>query len=163
MNRTVNRLLPITIFASLFGGSLKCMESLPLDITRYITDFIMETTLGYNFLPFKQIEVGSTVFSLAFSPNGETVITGLNDAIVRLWDVETGKQLHILQGHTGGIYSVAYSPDGKTVITGSEDKTARLWDRETGQQLHILLGHTSGIASVAYSPDGKTVITGSED
>ncbi|MBA2307540.1 WD40 repeat domain-containing protein, partial [Candidatus Dependentiae bacterium] len=99
----------------------------------------------------------------AFSPDGTTVLTGSFDNTARLWDVKTGQQLHILQGHTEIVNSVAFNPDGTTVLTGSWDNTAILWDVKTGQQLQAFIGHTDLIYSAAYSPDGKTVLTGSND
>ncbi len=163
MNTVSKKLVSITVLATIFGGSLKCMESLPLDIARQITSLIMGTTLGYDFSVLKTIPTISNISSLAFSPDGKTVIAGSIDKTARLWDIKTGQQLHILRGHTDCIISVAYSPDGKTIITGSHDNTARLWDVTTGEQLHILQGHTQDIFSVAFSPDGKNVITGSLD
>ncbi|MBA2306875.1 WD40 repeat domain-containing protein, partial [Candidatus Dependentiae bacterium] len=99
----------------------------------------------------------------AYSPDGTTVLTASGDCTARLWDVNTGQQLHILQGHTYAVSSVACSPDGKILITCSNDNTTRLWDVITGQQLHILGEHTQAVTSVAYSPDGKTILTGFND
>ena len=72
------------------------------------------------------------VISVAFSPNGNTVVTASeSNSIIRLWDVKTGEHIYALSGHTEPVYSVAFSPDGKTIVSGSVDKTLRLWDVET--------------------------------
>ena len=49
------------------------------------------------------------------------------DATIRLWDIGTGEQLEILEGHTYSITSVAVSPDGSTIASGSFDGTVLLW------------------------------------
>jgi len=103
------------------------------------------------------------VRSVAFSPDGKTVITGSSDNTARLWNVATGQALGQPLRHQGEVQVVAFSPDGKTVITGSSDNTARLWDAATGQALGQPLMHRGEVKAVAFSPDGKTVITGSRD
>ena len=103
------------------------------------------------------------VTSVAFSPDGQTVLTGSYDYTARLWRVSDGLQLRSLQGHTHAVMSVAFSPDGQTVLTGSMDTTARLWRVSDGQELRCLRRHKGTVTSVAFSPDGQTVLTGSVD
>ncbi|MCI0535632.1 MAG: protein kinase, partial [Verrucomicrobiales bacterium] len=100
------------------------------------------------------------VQSVAFSPDGQRIVTGSRDQTARVWEASTGKLLRILQGHTGEIRSVAISPDGQRIVTGSWDKTAKVWDAATGQELFSLVGHSDGIMSVAFSPDGRRIATG---
>ena len=88
-------------------------------------------------------DIQSYITSVAFSPDGKTVLTGSYDNTACLWNATTGERLQVLTGHTDCIYSVAFSPDGKTVLTGSCDNTACLWNATTGEQLHVLKGHTS--------------------
>ncbi|KAF5343412.1 hypothetical protein D9757_015390 [Collybiopsis confluens] len=109
------------------------------------------------------IHVGSTVESVAVSPNGQQVVSGSYDQTVRIWNVQTGQQIgDPLHGHTGWVSSVAFSPDGQQVVSGSHDQTVRIWNVQTGQQIgDPLHGHTNLVTSVAFSPDGQQVVSGS--
>lgn len=49
------------------------------------------------------------------------------DNTVRLWDVETGRELARCEGHTANVHCIAVSPDGRHALSGSADKTIRLW------------------------------------
>ena len=90
-----------------------------------------------------------SVYSAAFSPDGERVVTTSYDRTARLWDAKTGAALAVLQGHTGSVHSAAFSPDGERVVTASDDKTARLWDAKTGAELAVLEGHTGSVNSLS--------------
>ncbi|SIO28820.1 RNA polymerase sigma factor, sigma-70 family [Singulisphaera sp. GP187] len=106
-------------------------------------------------------EVPGEVHSLAFTPDGRQALSGGTGGIVQLWDLETGKEIRRLSGHTGTIYELAISPDGRRALTASRDKTARLWDLASGREIHVLKGHTNWVRSVAFSPDGRRALTGS--
>jgi WD40 repeat protein len=111
--------------------------------------------------------VGHTdgVESVAYSPDGQHIISGSYDNTIRIWDAETGAPVgDPLVGHTYGVRSVAYSPDGQHIISGSGHGTIRIWNAETGAPVgKPLVGHISGVRSVAHSPDGKNIISGSSD
>jgi hypothetical protein len=68
------------------------------------------------------------VWSAAFSPNGQQILSGGGDSVVRIWDVNSGAEVRQLPGHADAVYSAAFSPDGKTIVSGSDDRTARIWD-----------------------------------
>ncbi len=64
----------------------------------------------------------------AFSPDSKLVATASEDKTARIWDVQTGKQMYCLEGHTGKVTGVDFSPCGRFVVTSSEDRTVRTWD-----------------------------------
>jgi WD40 repeat protein len=66
------------------------------------------------------------VYSVAFSPDGQTALSGSWDNTLILWEVATGEALRTFEGHTGVVYSVAFSPDGQTALSGSSS-TLILW------------------------------------
>ena len=102
------------------------------------------------------------VNSVAFSPDGQYVVSGSSDKTVRLWSVESGELLQTMEGHTSGVRSVAFSPDSQSVVSGSWDKTVRLWSVESGELLQTMKGHTRPVNSVAFSPDGQSVLSKDE-
>ena len=99
--------------------------------------------------------------SVAFAPDGRLLASGSPDKTIRLWDVQTGRLVRTLAGHTDSVFSVAFAPDGRWLASGSTDTTVRLWDVPTGRLVCTLEGHTSWVWSVAFAPDGYLLASGS--
>src|SRR5262249_47307010 len=73
---------------------------------------------------------------LAVSKDGKKALTASMDYSVRLWDVDTGKEVRKFDGHTSWAWSVAFSPDEKHVLSsGSLDRTLRLWNVADGKEV----------------------------
>src|SRR5205814_1158157 len=69
-----------------------------------------------------------SVKAVTFSPDGQRLLSGSDDKSMRLWDVESGKQ--VSQFQTPGmttVSGVAFSRDGKKAVSGSYDSIVRLW------------------------------------
>jgi WD40 repeat protein len=109
----------------------------------------------------------SSITSVALSADGRLALTGSNDKTARVWDVATGRQLHMLENDRrnseGWVNAVAFSPDGRWAATGSGDNLVRLWDVATGALRDKMEGHTNSVVSVAFSADGQRLLSGSMD
>ena len=70
-----------------------------------------------------------------FSPDGKLLATGSWDNTVKLWDVDKGKELKTLIGHSKGVEYLAFSSDGSRLVTGALDRTLIVWDVESGREI----------------------------
>src|SRR3954454_5134962 len=113
------------------------------------------------------------VWSIDISPDGRRALSGSQDRSVRLWDLESGRELLRLLGHSQTVYGVAFSPDGRHAASGSDDRSIRLWDLVRGEEVKRLIGHGvngeggdkpyEGVREVAFSPDGFLIASAGMD
>ena len=102
------------------------------------------------------------VYSVAISPNGQTIASGSYDKTIKIWNVQTG-EVNTLIGHGNAISSLAISSNGKLLVSGSWDRKIKLWNLETRELLRTFTGHSDDVESVAISPDNQTIVSGSYD
>lgn len=81
---------------------------------------------------------------------------------VRLWDVETGSVLAVLE-HPDEVWSVAFNPDGTLLATGGEDTIVRLWEVESEAVIASYEGHRQRVRVLAFSGAGDLLASGSDD
>jgi len=103
------------------------------------------------------------VNSIAFSPDGQLLVSGGADGVVRLWNIQSDEIVGEYS-QNGEIWSVTFSPDGTRIAAAGEEMTITLWDVETGEMVFDPLeGHTDYVYSVVFSPDGSLLASGGAD
>lgn len=98
--------------------------------------------------------------------DGNYAVSGSEDKTLRVWDIQSGQCLRVLEGHKSDVDFINITSDGLLVISASiynEDHSLRVWNRESGECLHILEGHTKKIETVRQTPDGYRAVSGSWD
>jgi WD40 repeat protein len=109
----------------------------------------------------RTLEVHGARPGLALSRDGKLFLTGhLNDKVVRLGEVESGKEVRTFEGHTAGLHAVALSADGTLAASASADGTLRVWDVKTGKELRRLAGFPDAVRSLAFAPEGVRLLSG---
>jgi WD40 repeat protein/serine/threonine protein kinase len=97
---------------------------------------------------------------LALHPDGRQLFTGGADKAIKVWDLETGKMIRSLSGHSGAILSLAQDRDGKRLYSGSADRTIKAWDLQTGETILTMQGGGGDVGCLALSADGKRLFSG---
>jgi COMPASS component SWD3 len=99
------------------------------------------------------------VYSLAFSPKGNMLVSGSYDEAVFLWDVRAGRVMRKLPAHSDPVRGVDFLRDGTMVCSCSSDGLIRVWDAGTGQCLKTLVDEDRRqVTSVRFTPNGKYLV-----
>ena len=110
--------------------------------------------------PISALSHPDAVVSVALSPDGSRIVSGLWDGSIEVWDVETGASVRRLTGHRSWVTSVVVSPDSKHIISSSDDATIAVWKLELGKRIRRIGRHKHSVMSLALSRDGKLVSLG---
>ena len=144
------------------SGSVDCVALSP-DGTRAVSSGTDQTIRVWDVLTGNQLHQWNhnAAHSLAFLPDGKTVLGGSTSGAVFLFDIESGEETRELMGDDDfkedWAKSVAVSPDGRLGLSGGGDMIIRLWNLQTGEKVREFKGHEQEIETVAFSPDGALV------
>jgi len=104
-----------------------------------------------------------SVQACAVTADGRRVVSASSDHTLKVWDLDSGRELATLQGHAFFVTACAVTPDGARVVSASYDHTLKVWDLERGRELATLQGHADIVTACAVTPDGRRVVSASFD
>ncbi|KAJ4707789.1 Transcription initiation factor TFIID subunit 5 [Melia azedarach] len=103
------------------------------------------------------------VYSAAFSPLGDFILSSSADTTIRLWSTKLNANLVCYKGHNYPVWDVQFSPVGHYFASSSHDRTARIWSMDRIQPLRIMAGHLSDVDCVQWHANCNYIATGSSD
>ena len=155
--------LPKNAIARYGQGRLKDIKYFPdnslLAVSSSIGIWLYDTDSGNVLTLLKGHTKNASV--LAFSPDGDLLACGGNDATIRLWDTTTFQPIRTLKTN-GFVAAMAFSPNEKTLATGSS-KSIQMWSVRTWQPIFNTSQSNSTLADLVFSPDGTSLASASID
>ena len=160
------------------AATARALALLPTERPVHSVSFSLDGTLAAGLdngqVELWEVETGERIGTLrhvdwgrvavVFSPDGTRLASGARDQVIKVWDVETRREVGAWEVAQHSDFSwdisVAFSPDGSRLVSGFQDGTVRLWDVGTQTEVATFEGHTDRVASVAFSPDGGLLASG---
>ncbi|MFA4911433.1 MAG: caspase family protein [Desulfobacteria bacterium] len=141
-----------------FGGNISAVNSVKFSSDgRYV--FSAGNTLSlWDTSSGREIRTFAGNFPVAVSPDGMHVATVLNNKIIKLWSVFTGKETMTFTGHSGRIIDIVFSFDGKFLTSGDDDvgkRNIKLWNINSGKEIKSESWTWSELVSGGISPGGE--------
>ena len=110
-----------------------------------------------------------SVFTLAYSPDFQLLLSAGRDAHLKSWDVNSAySSFHDIVAHMYAINHIEYSPDGKHFVTCSMDKSIKVWDSHTFKLLKVIdkarhAGHGTSVNKLLWSDHDNLLLSASDD
>jgi len=110
----------------------------------------------------------NSVFSLAYSADGQRLFSGSRDAHLKVWLADTGKILSTQPAHLYTINDIILHPSGDYALTASRDRTIKIWDTDTVQLLKVLDtardgGHINSVNCLCWIPLTHSFVSAGDD
>lgn len=116
-----------------------------------------------HFVKNIELQKGSWITDLEFSPDSKNLGIGLSNGMISLWSMEDNAFLQTILCGDYSVLDIAFSVDGQYLAEGSNTNTVNLWQTIDGKLFRSLNNSPSSVQSLAFSPDGKNLAGGSID
>jgi sugar lactone lactonase YvrE len=106
--------------------------------------------------------------SVAFSPDGTTLISTSFDEKINVYDLQTGKPFGFFNGHYRPTNDAVFLSDGEIVVSAGGGRAKKrnmvmVWNLKSGDEFIEMEGHRAPVTSVAVTPDEKVIVSAGKD
>jgi len=114
------------------------------------------------------IEHEKAANSVAFSPDGGTLISTSFDEKINVYDLRSGKPLGYFNGHYRPTNDAVFLSDGEVVVSAGGGRAKKrnmvmVWNLKTGDEFIEMEGHRAPVTSVAVTPDETVIVSAGKD
>jgi len=119
-----------------------------------------------------RVDENIEILDISYTPDNKLWVTSDEGGIIRLWDPQTGNEIHSWEGHAGGINKVEFSVDGNKLFTVGQDRIAKVWDvhipkntKGEDAENELILGerlslvHENDVNAIDYNPHHNLIGT----
>lgn len=103
------------------------------------------------------------VFAIDLSDDDQYIVSGGEDNLVKLWDMNSYSHIRDFTGHTGDVKCVKFTPSGYRILSGDTGDDVIVWNRESGALITTLQEHWADINDIDVSGDETFAVTGAND
>ncbi len=128
------------------------------------------------------------IAALAFSPDGTAMVAGGDEYFLRIWEVQSGRDRHLLSWYSAaerkkrvveqpspvqqfirflepkeGIAAAAVTLDSRLLVAGGRDGAIKIWDTQSGKSIAAFAAHHGSVSRIALFPDGTHFVSGGQD
>lgn len=155
----------ISTFVEATGSPVNCIAWSPdeekLAISRMSGEFaVFHAQTGKQLL----VLYSETVWSLLWSNDGKYLFSGSKDKTIRIWEAESGRHLHILEGHTEGVSGLSLSAK-HGLLASYSSRELQFWNTATWRLVSITPRDSSSclMTKIAFNPEGELLATPGAD
>jgi WD repeat-containing protein 23 len=108
------------------------------------------------------------IFSVRFSGDGRELVAGTNSDALVVYDIESRRVLHHIEGHQNDVNAVCFADKGSPhiIYSGSDDATIKVWDRRSmgdKREAGAFVGHIEGLTYIDSKGDGRYILSNGKD
>lgn len=98
------------------------------------------------------------IHAIDVSPNNDFLATASHDKTSKIWDLQAGEALGVLEGHKRGVYDIKFCAYDRLIVTGSGDRTVRVWNLEDQKCIRSFEGMSNSVQRVSFLTKNQYIV-----